>query len=78
MAVSTGALGPYQLQHLNSTAQGEKGVKPYCTCVVGRGLPYTFDPNIGVYLHSAPECWKPSRAYYEAASKAGIINTKEN
>ena len=47
--------------------------QPYCTCRGGDG--FTFDPQIGIYVHAG--CWKPSKAYHLAATAAGIINTKE-
>ena len=48
-----------------------KNDKPFCTCASVRG--WSFDPQVGVYLHAVPECWKPSKAYYEAAVRAGVL-----
>jgi hypothetical protein len=45
--------------------------KPWCTCFSTGG--YSFDGQIGVWLHGDPNCWKPSKAYYEAALRAGIV-----
>lgn len=45
--------------------------RPYCTCSDVRG--WAFDCQVGVYLHAIPECWKPSKAYYEGALRAGIL-----
>lgn len=45
--------------------------KPYCTCMAIGG--YSYDVQLGVYLHAVPECWKPSRLYFEAAVRAGIL-----
>lgn len=45
--------------------------KAYCTCMVVRG--YSFDPQVGVYIHPVPECWKPSKGYYEACVRAGVL-----
>lgn len=46
--------------------------QPFCTCV-SKTVGFGFDPSIGVYLHADPECWRPSRAYYEAALRAGVL-----
>lgn len=48
-----------------------KAERPYCTCTSIGG--WSFDPQIGVYLHAVPRCWKPSKAYFEAATRAGIF-----
>lgn len=45
--------------------------RPYCTCTSIRG--WAFDCQVGVYLHAVPECWKPSKAYYEGALRAGVL-----
>ena len=45
--------------------------KPFCTC--GDGGPWSFDGQIGVYIHPDPKCWKPSKAIYEAALRAGVL-----
>jgi hypothetical protein len=45
--------------------------RPYCTCMAGSG--WTFDCQIGVYVHADPKCWKPSKAYYEGALRAGLL-----
>lgn len=45
--------------------------KPYCTCQAIGG--YSFDVQVGVYLHAVPDCWKPSKMYFEAAVRAGIL-----
>ena len=46
--------------------------QPFCTCVQ-KTVGFGFDPSIGVYLHADPACWRPSRSYYEAAVRAGVI-----
>lgn len=43
--------------------------QPYCTCHNLGG--FTFDPQMGVYVHWT--CRKPSRLYYAAALAAGIF-----
>lgn len=57
---------------LRAYLYNEKGQqRPYCVCSSIRG--WVFDVQVGVYLHSDPACWKPSKAYYEAALRAGIL-----
>ncbi len=57
------------LRSFLSNEHGEP--RPWCTCLSIRG--WVFDPQIGVYLHSDANCWKPSKAYYTAAVHAGIL-----
>lgn len=52
-----------------SRDRGEQ--RPYCVCMSITG--WAFDPQVGVYLHAVPSCWKPSKAYYEAALRAGVL-----
>lgn len=52
-----------------SQDRGEQ--RPYCVCTSIAG--WAFDCQVGVYLHAVPECWKPSKAYYEAALRAGVL-----
>lgn len=49
--------------------------RPYCICSSVKG--WSFDPQVGVYLHAIPACWKPSKSYYEAAVRAGVLGVLE-
>lgn len=52
-----------------SQDRGEQ--RPFCVCAGVTG--WSFDPQVGIYLHAVPDCWKPSKAYYEAAVRAGVL-----
>lgn len=57
---------------LDTFLRRDKGSdKPFCTCGEVRG--WGFDCQLGVYVHTDPKCWKPSKGYYEAALRAGLL-----
>lgn len=46
--------------------------QPFCTCT-NRRIGFGFDPQVGLYVHADPNCWKPSKGMYVAACQAGVI-----
>lgn len=62
------------LRHLLTGDLGDT-TKPYCTCACAGG--YTFDQQMGIFVHIPNKakvfCYKPSKAYFNAAVTAGII-----
>lgn len=46
--------------------------QPFCTCT-GREAGFGFDPQIGVFVHAIPSCWKPSKPMYAAALQGGVL-----
>jgi hypothetical protein len=45
--------------------------QPFCDC--GPPSTFGFDPDIGLYVHIDPACWKPSKAMYAVAAQAGMV-----
>lgn len=46
--------------------------QPFCTCS-GFTDGWGFDPQMGLYVHASPDCWKPSRAMYAIALQSKTL-----